>query len=527
MKIKKLSYNEIPFLSPKDLAYINLDSRLDPFYTHSPQLSSVLPAIQLKKEQAINRPLLVEVIKSQYEGINTSSAVINNIDQLAHSNTFTVITAHQPCLFTGPLYFIYKIASAIHLSEKLNEQLEDYRIIPLFIMGGEDHDFDEMNHIRIDHQKLTWNKTETGGPVGRMDNEGLKEIIAEIQSLLPPSNYTKDIIDHLHKFFCAEHNYGQAMIRFVDYIFQDYGLVILNMDSARLKKEFIEIMKDDIHYHSSFKLVGKSQQELLEKGIESQAFVREINLFYVHDNLRSRIELFEGKYLVGDEQISEVELFRRLEESPENFSPNVILRPLYQEKIIPNIAYIGGGGEIAYWLERKHQFEHYHIPFPILIRRNSALYLDKKHQKLLKKSQLGLHELFVDDLEYFISSWIKEHFDASLYHYKTDILDTLERIRSKAAKMDTTLGPYVGARSKDVEKIIDQIEKKLVKASKSQSEIEMNRIRKLYQYIFPDQSLQERKSNFLGIYAEWGPEFIQSLVQNMDPFDRNFLLIEE
>ena len=527
MELKKLSYNQIPFLSSKDLAYINLDSDLSSFYKHPPTLEGILPAIELKQEQEINRNLLVEVLQSQYDNVETSTAVINNIDQLLHSNTFTIITAHQPCLFTGPLYFIYKIASTIHLTNRLNEELEDYRIIPLFIMGGEDHDFDEMNHLSIEEQKVTWNRKGAGGPVGRMNTEGLDEVILKINKLLDQTSHTQDILEKIKVYFGPGELYGRGMMKLVNYLFKDYGLVILNMDSEKLKREFIKIMKDDIHYHSSFKLVKESQDQLLSKGIEEQAFVREINLFYVTQNKRTRIERFEREYQLGDELVHEEELFEELEKNPQNFSPNVILRPIYQEKLLPNIAYIGGGGEIAYWLERKTQFEHYDIPFPILIRRNSVLFINQKNQKLLNKSNLELEQLFVDDVEFFISNWVKTNYDASLEKYKTQILNTFEEIKVKSSNIDASLGPYVGARSVDIDKIIDQIEGKLVKAAKLRSEIVNNRIRKVYNSLFPDQSLQERKQNFLRIYANWGPVFINYLVDNLDPFDRSFIAILE
>ena len=453
--------------------------------------------------------------------------VKSNIDSLLNEETFTLITAHQPCLFTGPLYFIYKICSAINLSRQLNREFSENHFVPVFITGGEDHDFEEMNHLNIYGRKIEWNHPKQGGPVGRMSLDNIQDSIEELDLVLGKSDNANEIMLRIKKYFSGNNNYGSSLIEFVDSIFSSYGLVICNMDQRNLKKAFIPIMEDELVNNSSFNIVPKTQLQLKEIGFGEQAHVRPINLFYLGENSRTRIIKEANEYYIADKKYTESEILELLHAEPENFSPNVVLRPIYQELILPNLAYIGGGGEIAYWLERKAQFAHYKIPFPMLIRRNSALYLSKSSQKLINKTGLSLEQIFTNDLEYFLAQWVKNQSDISVDDSKEKILAVLDEVGLKAAALDSTLKNYVGAEATKIGKLVDNIGKRMLKSAKSKQEITINRIKKLYDNLFPLNSLQERKENFLPMYVDHGKAFVDYLIEEFDPLDKQFIIISE
>ena len=190
-------------------------------------------------------------------------------------------------------------------------------------------------------------------------------------------------------------NLADATRHLANTLFGSYGLVILDADHSELKRNFIPFVKEELLNQSSHKLVLETAEKL--KNYTVQVNPREINLFYIENDLRERIILENGKYKVNNTKIefSKNEIISLLENNPEKFSPNVIMRPLYQEVILPNLCYIGGGGEIAYWLELKSFFDAVEVPFPILLLRNSAVLATEKQAK--KADTLGLtwNDLFL------------------------------------------------------------------------------------------------------------------------------------
>jgi len=384
-------FEKVHQFSDRDQAYTLADPRLKPFYKYPVTLEAFREVIAEKQKHPIDRALLVQVLKDQYAAFDASEASLANIEKLGTSNTYTVISAHQPSLFTGPLYYIYKIGSALKLANRLKQAYPEQHFVPVFISGGEDHDFEEVNHLHLFGKTLTW-ENEESGPVGRMSTESLKPVMEELKELMGNSDFASQIVAKLEKSYLKFPTYGQASLAFVNELFKETGLVVLNMDDARLKRAFIPIMKKEITEQASQGFIQEAQAALEDLGFSAQAFPREINLFYMGPQFRERLEWQEDHYQVLNQDIrfSKAELLEELEQHPERFSPNVIMRPLYQESILPNLAYIGGGGELAYWLERLKQFEYFQVPFPVLIRRNSALILDKGTRKRREKLELRL-----------------------------------------------------------------------------------------------------------------------------------------
>src|SRR5690606_19527220 len=236
----------------------------------------------------------------------------------------------------------------------------------------EDHDFEEINYFNFKGKKFRWNK-ESAGPVGRLSTQGLQDFF-EIYSLELGSSTNAGTLKKLFEDAYLKHNNLADATRFLaNSLFGKYGLIILDADDADLKRAFIPYIKEELQNQTSFKAVEKTIENFKDYPI--QVNPREINLFYIEDNLRERIIFENDKYYVNNTKTSfcKEEILNLVETNPEKFSPNVILRPLYQEVILPNLCYIGGGGEIAYWLQLKSFFDKIKITFPILLIRNSVL----------------------------------------------------------------------------------------------------------------------------------------------------------
>jgi bacillithiol biosynthesis cysteine-adding enzyme BshC len=366
--------------------YIQEDETVKPFYKYHIGKKDFEAFFTEEHFNYLNRPVLVESLLKQSQLVtNTTSKTIESIRLLNKDNTFTVTTGHQLCLFTGPLYFIYKIISAINLCKTLTEKFPNKNFVPVYWMASEDHDFEEINHANVFGKKVGWSSEEKGS-VGNFKTENLKDVIVELITILGDNENAAYLIKLFEDSYLKNENLADATRFLINELFGDYGLIILDGNDKNLKGLFKEELKTDVFKNTSFEIVSETINQLKEK-YSAQVSPRLINVFYTGPNLRERIELKNNRYHVLNTEISfsKEELEDIIDTTPEKLSPNVVLRPLYQQKILPNIAYVGGPGELAYWLEYKKMFEAYNITFPVLMPRNFAMIIDKGTQNKFKK----------------------------------------------------------------------------------------------------------------------------------------------
>lgn len=522
-----LPFEKVPQLSARDIAYATENEALRPFYKYPVNLDSFAQVIADKQKKPVNRAVLIEVLEEQYANLSMTDAIKTNIKALADENTFTLITAHQPSLFTGPLYYIYKIISAINLAKTLNAHYTDYKFVPIFVTGGEDHDFEEVNHTHLFNNTLQWDSRETGS-VGQMSTATLKPVLEELKGILGDSPNAQ----HLFKLIESTHTnhleYRMAAIDLANELFKKDGLVVLGMSHPKLKRLFIPYIKEEIFEQPSQALVQETQEALTAAGFGGQAHSRAINFFYLSDQSRERIVLEDGRYQVLNTNFSfsKEELEQEIENHPERFSPNVIMRPLFQEVVMPNLAYIGGGGELAYWMERQSQFSHFGINFPMLIRRNSVLWIDKSNAKKMAKLDLSVSDIFRDTDE-LIKAFVKENTEneLSLKKEKGMLKGIYDTVIEKAKEIDPTLVKTVKAEQAKQLNSLSAMEAKLLRAEKQRHDISINQIRGLKDKMFYNNGLQERRDNFMSLYLKYGETFFETLKDNLDVLDKRFVVV--
>ncbi|MTB52148.1 bacillithiol biosynthesis cysteine-adding enzyme BshC [Lewinella sp. W8] len=527
MQIDRIPFPEVPQFSQRDVAYSIGKEDLRPFYQYPVTRDAFGEVMADKAKDPIDRDLLVRELLAQYAEIPDSDRAQAQVQSLANGNTFTVITAHQPALFTGPLYFIYKICSAINLARTLNAAYPDHHVVPVFITGGEDHDFEEINHARIFGNKLVW-ENDAAGAVGAMSTDTLAPVLAELKDILGTRETAAAIYAKIEAAYTNYSTYGRASVALVHSLFADTELVVADMARPAFKQAFRPHMEREIFEQVSQPLIESAQAELESLGYSGQAHAREINLFYLTPNRRDRIVLEGDTYSVLDTDItfSSEALRKELHEHPERFSPNVVMRPLFQEAIFPNLAYIGGGGELAYWLERKSQFAAFGLNFPMLIRRNSVLWIDGGSQKKLDKLSLDYRELF-READLIIRDYVEQQSDneLSLAGELDQLENIFQQIAEKAREIDPTLEKAVLGEHVRQAKAIENLEGRLRRTEKQRFDTAMNQIRGLRDKLFPDNSLQERKDNFLNVYLQEGPEMIPQLIEALDPLEKGMVVI--
>jgi bacillithiol biosynthesis cysteine-adding enzyme BshC len=530
IRFTHLPYSKTGYFSKLVLDYLEKDEKLAGYYSFYPDDKGIGEAINQRNNFPVDRQLLQATLLKQYSSYKLHPTVKRNLQLLQEENTYTICTAHQPNLMTGYLYFVYKIIHAIKLAEELNFQYPDKNFVPVYYMGSEDNDLEELGTFRYGGKKYIWDAEGQAGAVGRMNTRSLKGIINELFKVLGPpgvsANHIKDVITQAY----LKHNtITEATFYLVNELFGEYGLVILNPDEAAFKKTFLLVMKDDLLHQTAYPIVSK-QIEAINVNYTAQAHPRLINLFYLNDIVRERIEHTDGEWHVVNTTIrwNIEQLLQELEMHPERFSPNVILRGLFQETILPNVAFIGGGAEVAYWLQLKPLFEHYNVYYPTILLRQSVLWIDSRNAKAREQLEYSIEEIFKPEAE-LIRQYVTKESDDD-WHTTVEakgIELLLQDLKQKAAIIDPTLRSSAEAVITKIKHQLNILEKKMYRAEKRKMHVQLNKITKLKQQLFPNGSLQERTDNFLEYYTEYGQTFFDEIKKNIQPLKAEFLVIEE
>ncbi|MCB0396883.1 MAG: bacillithiol biosynthesis cysteine-adding enzyme BshC [Flavobacteriales bacterium] len=503
--------------------YISNSPQLQPFYNYRPDMDGLRQAASDISNRSFERTLLVEAIQAQYDesGIQPSHAVKKHLDELMHPSSLTVTTGHQLCLMGGPLYFIYKITSAIQLAHQLREDLK-VPVIPVFWMATEDHDFEEIRSFHLFGKTLTW-ETDAHGPVGRLKLNGINAVLDELTTTLGDQANGIALKEIFSSALTRSDNMAQFTRHWVHSLFKDQGLVILDADHPSLKNQFSRIMAEDATTSISLKLVEQTS-ETLSKYYKLQVTPRPVNLFYIGEGDRERVlapeETGAANYSAGKHHpsLTANELAEMIRQQPENFSPNVILRPLYQQVILPNIAYVGGGAEVAYWMQLKSVFDHCDVFFPALILRDSAWWIDSGAAAKLEKLGLVWNDLLKEEST-LIKTWLEKNAETEVDYSKAKnaILEIFDKIAEDTKQIDQSLEKAVGAEGQKAMKILEGVESRIQKAAKKKYETSLKQIEQLRRKLYPEGQWQERHDNFIPLYLKLGPEMIPMMLKDFNP----------
>jgi bacillithiol biosynthesis cysteine-adding enzyme BshC len=526
-EVNHINYVETGFFSKIVIDYLQGKEQLSAFYKYKPNLDGIREAIEDRSNFNYDRSTLVAALQKQYAGVATSEKLQSNLQLLLKENTFTVTTAHQPNIFTGPLYFIYKILHAVKLAEKLKEEFPQNNFVPVYYMGSEDADLDELGNFTVDGKRYEW-KTKQTGAVGRMKvDKPFLSLIEQLNAQLCVLPKGEEIISIFRSAYAEGETLQDCTLRLVNELFGEFGLVVLIPDTSDLKKLFIPVLQRELLEQFSLTAVESTIDELSQH-YKVQAGGRELNLFYLVDDKRERIEANQHGFAVSalGKKWSKDEMLIELNQHPERFSPNVILRGVFQEMILPNVAFIGGGGEIAYWLELKKVFEEAKVPYPVLVLRNSFLLMTEKETETLSELGFSIKDVF-NPAEQLLNRLTKRESanQLSLSEEIGELNTFYQQLHETTAAIDPTLAEHVNALQVKALKRIQELEKKMLRAEKRKFEAEKRRIQKIKDNLFPKDSLQERIENVSGFYANYGKELINKIYQSSRGIEQQFTVI--
>ncbi len=494
-------------------AYLTQSDGLTAFQHYSPSIEGIKQAVAAFNFSIEKRRVLKEVLKKQYATCSSSSLIEQQLECIDEPHTFFVTTGQQIHVLGGPLYVLFKIATTIKLAEECKRCMPDKHFIPLFWMASEDHDLEEIDHLSV-FGKSYQVDLRAKGPAGRVSNAPINDWIDSVPD-----------VPQIFKEAYAQHdNLSKATRHWLHALFAENGLLVLDADDVALKKEFIPIIEQELFAGLAGQTVRECTANIEQQGYKGQIYPRDINLFYISDEGRHRIEFKNNTYEIHgtDLTFDQYRLKSEVHAHPERFSPNVVLRPVYQQYILPNVAYVGGPAEVAYWLQLKTLFDKLDMCMPVLMPRNFGMVLSKNIVSRFQKLDLAYQDVFLSEEELKQVFFTQKNYQLPAWEDTQTLLDQLwKNIEDKALRADGSLQGYVAAERSKLEKQMDQIQKRIQKSYEQKLDQEMKQLNQLQEKVLPGGSLQERKESFLSFMIN-DPDFVQRIIRLMDPFDFQF-----
>ncbi|MBM4166296.1 MAG: bacillithiol biosynthesis cysteine-adding enzyme BshC [Ignavibacteria bacterium] len=504
---------------------------------------SIIEKTNAIRFQQTEREILVNVLLEQASEFHSLEQSQKNIELLNDENTFAIVTGQQVGIFGGPLYTLYKAITTIKLASIFQEQYPDKNFVPVFWMEGEDHDLNEANNVTLINaeQKIESFRYFPGGIPSNEKHGAVGETIfdfffnemkSRLFQSLPQTEFTESVISLFSDCYRDGVSFNVAFARLLNALLGDSGIVFLYPNDKRLKHIVSNIYKKELQEYPRTSQLVIEQSAELEQQFEAQVKSRAINLFLLYHNGRYAIEPIEnGFHLKGTHKyFSQQELFSLLEDAPEKFSPNVVLRPICQDTLLPTVAYVAGPSEIAYFAQFKFVYEYFNIPMPIIFPRTSVTLVEPRVARAMEKYNLRIADFFSkkDVLIQNVAQRISEFSAMEIFSETENVLQSqLERLQLQLSAIDTTLVAALGTAKNKILYQLTSLKERTLASQQKKYQSRLQQLEKSLHTIFPNESLQERELNVLYFLNKYGMQILEKLKEEIriDVFEHQFLSV--
>ncbi|ASF39306.1 bacillithiol biosynthesis cysteine-adding enzyme BshC [Halobacillus halophilus] len=497
--------------------------------------------LQFLQGQTYQRSNLSEVLKEMNERWGAPESTLDNIERLKDENATVVIAGQQAGLLTGPLYTVHKIISVLQLAKKKEAELGK-PVLPVFWIAGEDHDFDEINHIMVNSHGRMKKMAISQEPDRKasvsdikIDQRAGEEWLKQIFSEIDETEYTGDFYQQTLRLLEQSESYSDFFAQLVYLLFPDEGLVVMDAHRPEVRKlesaYFTSMIKHNAEIaHRVFSSIQLNAQEGYETVLESEA--EDAHLFYHHEGervllTREKDGSFRGKQ--NEFLLSEQELLEIAEHHPECLSNNVVSRPLMQDFLFPVLAFIGGPGEINYWSVLKPGFEAVGLQMPPVLPRLSFTLVDRKAEQELKHFHVEPQEAVQFGTGEKKMRWIASKSAPPIPQLSAQVKEEIERIHKPLREKSAELGPDLeGLADKNLHYIyqhVDYLEKRMAKTLEEKYEKEVTQFNELDLLLHPAGGLQERMWSILPWVNQQGTDVFQRLNQHLLTFDQDHYVV--
>jgi len=471
-----------------------------------------------------------DIISRQYLNLNPSQITQENIKKLSDKKTLAIVTGQQLGILGGPLYTFYKIITAIKLSQFLSERYNDYNFVPVFWLEADDHDFNEVRNVKVvdqsnDLQTIAYKEEieedDLRQSVGTINLESsINDFFEKINSTLLQTDFKTANIDKLKNIYKEGRTFKDAFRDIIFNYFDEHGLVIFDPQDTEVKKILKPVFKKEItdfRVHTE-KLVLVSAT--LEELYHAQVKVKPVNLFLRVDGGRYSIEPVENEYRLKRKRKSftQDQLLELLENEPDRFSPNVLLRPICQDYLFPTAFYVGGPSEISYFAQLKPLYEFYNIPQPVIYPRSSATILEKSISNSLEKYFVLINDIFIDveNVKKKIINSIEESSVDEMFGGITKQIDTsFDQLKEKLIDLDKTIADSSNRYRDKILNNLNELKSKAEKAQQKKYEVTLRQIDRAAVHLFPNSNLQEREINYIYFANKYGEDILKKIFEEL------------
>jgi bacillithiol biosynthesis cysteine-adding enzyme BshC len=478
------------------------------------------------------RKKIVELLRRQNAQLNNSADYESMLATLSSENALAVVTGQQVGLFCGPLYTLFKTISAIKLASELKERFPEFEFVPVFWLEGDDHDLDESNHIHLLNSTsdvvrveaiFTNDEEENLQPLSEIKfDASIEQVFQQVDALLPASDYKPALVNVLAAYYKEGETYSTAFARTLTKILGN-NILLIDPYDAEIKKILKPIFEKEFQtYPKTSEEVIKQSAEL-EENYHVQVKPRVINLFYIEDGMRRGLEpIGSGMSLRGTKRKLMPEQIRMiLETKPESFSPNVVLRPVCQDYLLPTAGYVAGPGEIAYFAQLKGVYQHFGVGMPPLFPRATATILERRVAKIMDKYQLNFLDAFENFeiiMEKALTAANPENIPGEFEKTTAEIKKAIDRLEPLIMRVDPTLKGTMDSTISRMLYHLQHLEEKTTAGYRRKNEQVLQQTKKFQQSIFPNRELQERVLNFTYFYNKYGEEFMELLFRELPAY---------
>jgi bacillithiol biosynthesis cysteine-adding enzyme BshC len=508
---------EVPLIvSPLVQDLLNQSEQVRTFVSDFFSKENCISAARKRSFSKGSRDVLVAQLKAQYANEITSDEVKKNLLSLQSESSFTVVTGHQICSAGGPLYLIYKIFSAIRITQELNASQDEFHFVPVYWMATEDHDIEEIRHFHWGSEKIEL-ALEFEGIAGELPTE---DFLSWLNEKRADGKFNDIGLSELFIQAYSKKNFAEATRYWVNELLGDYGVVCIDGNDGALKALAGGLFEKEIQEKFVFSEVSKTNLEIENSGYNPNIQPRNFNLFWLKNEkahiTRKRLDWKDEVFQTSDAE----ELFtsEELMQMRSELSPNVLLRPLYQETILPNIVYIGGPSELGYWLQLKDAFAAANLQMPLLAHRLSMVLVRKRDLEFVSKNNLNIVELVQEKLHEAQKKMLGAMHLKSFENEISTTSENFEKLRSYVSEVDATLLGWLGAEEKRQLDQWSNIEQKIKKAIKSKEEVKFNQLEKFFAFTHPNHMQQERVFSLLYATEILGWKELKEVLEQLDPF---------
>jgi len=512
--------------------YVTAYDRVARYYNgHFRDLSHFRQILEQVGRKERDRSALVRVLAEQNREFYCSIKTLANIDLLHEDNTLAVVTGQQVGLLGGPLYTIYKIITTLKLTDRLNNDFPDYHFVPIFWLEDEDHDFEEVNNIKVVDPENKAKKIEylldgkplerNVGAVGELQLDGfIDEFFKHVEESLINTEFKGKLFETLRHYYQHGSTFTKAFVGLVNHLFEDSGLIFIKPNHAELKRLMSPIFQREINEHPKVCQLVIDRSAELEQRYHAQVKAKALNLFLFEKGGRYLIEpREEGFGLKGARRHLTMEELKQIAaDRPELLSPNVVLRPICQDTVLPTAVYVGGPNEIAYFAQLKPIYEFFDLTMPIIYPRATATILEEKLESILQKFELDLTAFF-GNLETVLRTVSEQISDIKVEDMFRNVgarmRESLNELKFGINQIDPTLLGALDTASSKIEFQLNVLKEKTINAQKKKNEIALKQVEKVANNILPFGELQERQINVIYFMNKYGLDFVKWLTEEV------------